>query len=80
MELTGWLGVLGLAQPPERLLPAQHRVVGVGAVVGETQLNAGVVDSLCRSWYRPLAGSKRLATCAELQSPDWRTDSNHGNG
>src|ERR1039457_1429994 len=77
---SGAFGVFGSEKPPDRLLPWQTASWASLQLFGEIQLKAGVVASLCRSWYRPLAGSKKLAMCAELQSPDASSDSNHGNG
>ena len=72
--------MLGSEKPPDRLLPWQTASCASEQLFGEIQLKAGVVRVLCRSWYRPLAGLNRLAMCWESQSPDWRIDSNYGNG
>src|SRR5581483_5778096 len=80
VKLTGALGVFGPEKPPDRLFPWHTASWASLQLFGEIQLNAGVVEALCRSWYSPLVESKRLAMCAESQSPDCRIDSNQGNG
>src|SRR5215471_3640049 len=80
VKLTGGFGVFGPENPPDRLLPWHTASWASLQLFGEIQLNAGVVFSLCRSLKRPLAGSKRFAMCAALQSPEFRIESNHGNG
>jgi uncharacterized membrane protein (Fun14 family) len=46
---------------PDRLLPLQIASCASLQLSGVIQLNAGVVDSLCRSWNRPLVGLSRFA-------------------
>jgi len=43
-------GVVGLENPPDRLLPWHTASWPSLQLLGEIQLNAGVVASLCRSW------------------------------
>src|SRR5690349_4292054 len=70
VKFTGGLGVFGSEKPPDRLLPWHTASCASEQLFGEIQLNVGVVRVLCRSRYRPSAGSNRFAMCAELQSPD----------
>src|ERR1700726_1296443 len=78
---SGAFGVFGSEKPPERLLPWQTASCASLQLLGEIQLSVGGVASVCRSWKRPLVGSKRFAMCAALQSLGFaRSDSNHGNG
>src|SRR6185437_2250496 len=80
VKFTGGFGVFGSEKPPDRLLPWHTASCASEQLFGEIQLNAGVVLALCRSWNSPLAGSNRFAMWLASQSPDWRIESNHGNG
>src|SRR6185312_9006699 len=80
VKLTGAFGVVGLANPPDRLLPWHTASWASLQLFGVIQLNVGVVDSRLRSWNRPWRVSNTFAMCFALQSPEFRIDSNHGNG
>src|SRR6202000_2772834 len=73
-------GVVGLANPPERLLPWHTASWASLQLLGVIQLKAGVVDSRLRSWASPPLLLKTLVMCLALQSPDCKTDSNQTNG
>ena len=72
--------MVGFEKPPDRLLPWHTASWASLQLFGVIQLNAGVVDSCLRSWYRPPFLLNTLAMCLALQSPDRRIDSNHTNG